>query len=102
MTRIAKYPYEEIFRYRQFRRADGSGWLNSSETLTGTPTVTVKEATSGVDRTQEMISDVAVYDTTQVIYFLKGGTANTLYIITIQVVSSNGQRFEDHLELKVL
>lgn len=102
MTLITKYPYEEHFRYHQFRRADGSGWLGSIETLTGTPAVTVKEVSSGVDRTPEMISNVAVYDTTQVIYFLKGGTANTLYIITIQVVSSEGQKFEDHLELKVL
>jgi hypothetical protein len=102
MIRISKRAYEEIFRYHQFCRSDGAGWLNASGTLTGTPTVTVEEAGSGTDRTSEMISNVAVYDSTQVVYLLKAGATNTIYIITIRVVSSNGQKFEDRIELKVL
>lgn len=100
MTVIDKYPNESIFRYHQFRRPDGRGWLNESETLAGTPTVTSTDQSTG-EAQPSMISNVAIYNQTQVLYRLTGGTAGKTYMITITVTSSNGQIFEDRLLLTV-
>lgn len=102
MTRITKYSAEEFFRYHEFRRSDGQGWLNESETLTGTPTVTVTEKVAGTDVSSGMVSAVAVYDNTKVRYILKGGTTRVSYYVTVTAQTSNGQTFEDRLELQVL
>lgn len=94
-----KYASEEIFLYRQFRRADGKGWLNSSETLSSV-TVTCADA-NGVDKTTEMISDDAVYSDTYAIFKLKAGDAGEVYTVTIKATSSNGQKFEFRMEVTV-
>lgn len=101
MIRIEKRPYEEFFRFHEFRRADGRGWLNSSETLSSCG-VTITEKATGADVSAAMVANVAVYSSTQVRYQLLGGSPNALYTVAIQVVTTNEQRFEDKIELKVV
>lgn len=100
MTRIEKRPAESFFRYHEFRRADGQGWLANEETLTGTPGVSIISADNGAAR-PEMVSQVAVYNQTSVRYRLAGGTPGS-YFVTIAVETSGGQVFEDRLMLVVL
>ncbi len=103
VTRIEKRAWENYFRYQQFRRTDGRGWLNSLETLASVNSVTCREKETGTDVTSTMISDEAVYsgDNTSVIYRLKGGTPGIVYVINFKVITSNGQNFEDELEVLV-
>jgi hypothetical protein len=103
VQRIDKRPWEEIFRYHQFRRTVGSGWLNSSETIASIHSITCREKETGTDTTSDMISNEAVYsgDNTSVIYMLKGGTPGIVYVINFKIISSNGQKFEDELEVLV-
>lgn len=95
---ISKTSYEEIFRYHEFYRSDGKGWLTASETII-TAAVTAKEKDTGADVSAAMISDVAPYGSplTKVKYKLKAGTADKVYIITIQITTSNNQKFEDNI-----
>jgi hypothetical protein len=97
---ITKAAYEETFRTVQFRRPDGQGPLNESETLVSA-SVSCAAAKTGEDATAAMLSDVATYDETQVRYLLKGGTAGTEYLLSVRVATSNGQKFEERLALKV-
>jgi hypothetical protein len=98
---ILKKSYEEFFRYHEFKRDDGNGWLGDSETILAA-TVTAKERDTGMDVSASMISDVAPYNNTQVEYKLKAGTAGKIYVLTIQVATSTGQKFEDSLEAGVV
>lgn len=101
MTRIEKSVYEEPFRYHQFKRADGRGWLNELETVS-TCTVTITEKATGDDVSSTMVANVAAYASTCVRYQLLGGVAGRVYTIDIRCVTSNTQKFEDKIELKVI
>lgn len=98
---ITKTPWEEHFRACQFLRPDGGGPLTDGETLTAA-TVTATLQPAGTDATAALISDVAVYQGTQVRYKLKGGTAGKDYQLTVRAETSNGQKFEERLPLKVI
>jgi hypothetical protein len=95
-----KYAAEQIMLYRQFRRADGRGWLNSTEILSSV-TVTCADA-DGVDTTAAMISDDDVYSSTYAVFLLKAGTAGETYTVTITAITSNGQTFVHKIEVTVL
>lgn len=97
---IIKTTYESFFMYHEFRRSDGQGWLNESETIKAgtTPVVKIYEEESGADVTQDMVSDIGIYNSTKVKFLLKGGTAKKFYQIHIQIESSNNQKFEDNSE----
>lgn len=97
---ITKRPWEETFRTVQFLRPDGGGPLSTEETLTAA-TVSATQHTTGADSTADLIADVAVYDNTQVRYRLKGGTAGTDYLLIVRVDTSNGQKFEERLTVRV-
>lgn len=97
---ITKRAYEEFFRYHDFQRSDGNGWLNTDETLTS-GTVTAADKLTAADVSATMISSVSVYASTKMKYMLKAGTSGRTYVITIRVVTSNGQKFEDQVEVKV-
>jgi hypothetical protein len=101
-TKITKYAYEEFYRYHDFARSDGRGKITTGETVS-TCTVTVTDD-AGADVSASMVSDVSAYGSpqTQVKYLLKGGTAGETYTITIRGVTSNSQKFEDHLTLEIL
>jgi len=92
MKTIPKAEWEEIFHYFQFRRADGKGWLNDSETLS-TAEVLVYDA-SGSDVSSALVSEVAVYSDTYVICKFKGGTAGQIYNVLARVTTSNGQKLQ--------
>lgn len=88
---IIKTIYEEYFRYHNF-----ASWLTTGE-IVQTATVTVTEK-DGTDVSSSMVSDVGPYDSTKVKYKIKGGAADKIYIISIKIVSSNGQKLEDKIE----
>jgi hypothetical protein len=48
-----------------------------------------------------MISSAAVFSESKVQYLLKGGTEGQTYVISIRVTSSDGQKFEDILEVTI-
>jgi hypothetical protein len=92
---ITKTAYEEHFRTHQFRRPDGKGWLNEAETVASC-TVTVTGSDSAL-----VVSSVAPYNNTMVSYQLSGGTSGVIYRLSIKVITSNGQRFEDFVEVAI-
>ena len=100
MTRWVKKAQEEIYRYHEFRRSDGKGWLAYNETITGA-TVTAVVKSTGDDVSAQMISNIAPYGQTKARYKLKGGDAGTLYLLTITVTTSYGQVLIDEIEVKV-
>jgi hypothetical protein len=98
--KILKTDWEEIFRYHEFKRNDGNGWLKDGETIT-TPSVLCIDA-SGDDQSGSMVSDVAVHvDGTQIIYKLKAGTADEKYKVKIRATTSDNQKLEAVLDLTV-
>ena len=98
---ISKKAYEEIWMTHQFRRADGKGWVGSSEILSGTPTVDVLDSTGAT--VAEMSSDVSVVSDTKVKYKLKAGAAGETYTIRIRTgETSDGNKFEDNISLAVM
>lgn len=96
---ITKYPWEETFRTVQFLRPEG-GPLNAEEVLTAA-TVSATHLATGADATADLIADVAVYDSTQVRYRLKGGSADNNYQLIVRAETSNGQKLEERLTVRV-
>jgi hypothetical protein len=92
---FTKTEYEEFHRYHDF-----ANWLQAGETLAST-TVKCYVKSSGVDASTAMITNVDV-GTTKALYRIKAGTADTMYIIKIKVVTTTGQKFEDWVECKVI
>lgn len=95
MTLVPKTPYEEFWRTHSF-----ASWLAEGETIASC-TVTVTATRTG-EAVPSMVSDVAPYGApaTQVLYFLKGGTQGK-YGLSVKIVTSNSQKFEDRLEIQV-
>lgn len=95
-----KFDYEEVFRYFQFKRTDDQDGLADDETIIS-QTVTCQDLVTGVDCSSDMISNVSSLLGTQVIYKLKAGIAGNLYKIIIKVVTSNTQKLEGSVIIKV-
>ena len=100
MQSITKPTHNEEFRTCQFRRPDGQGQLNESETVTAASVVCTERST-GQDVTSEMISSVAPYASTQVRYKLTGGTAGRTYLLRVRCETSNSQKLEETFELRI-
>jgi len=98
-TFITKRVAEQIYRYHQFRRTDGVGWLGTTETITA-ETISILDSTS-VNKANTMVDNDAIYADTQVRYRVKGGEAGKDYTIIITVDTDIGNKFEDTLTLKV-
>jgi len=98
---IDKPAYNEEYRTCEFRRPDGTGPLNSTETIASVVSVTCVERDAGTDRTATMIANAAIYNNTQVKYQIKGGTAGVTYTRIIRIISSNNQKIEDRMNVKV-
>lgn len=84
-----KAAYEEFYRYFDFKNL-----LTDGETIS-TATITVKDAIAGTDVTSSMVSNVAPYSGTMVIYKIKGGTAGHSYAVTIRITTTNNQKFSN-------
>lgn len=99
---FTKTAYEEIFRYREFRRPDGRGWLDENETISAAA-VKCYELPALTDSSTTMISDVAAYGNpaTKVKYKIKAGTAGKRYRVNFRITTSSGQKFEDNLECEI-
>ena len=97
---ITKRAVEEIFRYHEFKRDDGQGWLAAGEII-NTPTVVCTNKRTGTpDAT--MISDVSVLSDTKIKYKLKGGTVGQQYILTFKAITNTPQTFEDTQEVRIV
>ena len=101
---IDKRSTESFYRYHEFRRTDGQGWLASGEYIS-TATVTAYEKNRPIAVTSTMVSGTEVIDgnstKTKVKFLLKAGTSGKTYVIKINVVTSADQIFEDWYEVKV-
>ena len=98
---FTKKIYEEYFRLYNFAPILADAILADGETLaTGAVTVIKKQTDS--DESGSMVSDVSVYDDTKVKYKIKAGEVGKTYIIEIKCVTTNGQKFEDWLEMRVV
>ena len=99
VTFIEKRVAEQIYRYHQFRRTDGVGWLGTTETIVSEDVVILDA--SNVDLSSTMVDNDAIYNDTQVRYRIKGGESGKNYSVVITVDTSAGNKFEDVLTLKV-
>ena len=98
-NKFEKREWEEIYRYHEFKRSDGNGWLITGETIVS-PTITVTEKNSTI-AIAGMIDNIEI-DGTQISYLVKGGTKNKDYILYIQITTSLGQKLEDVVEMSVV
>ena len=94
MPSIRKFNYEEFFRYHDF-----TPWLGDKNI--NLATVSVKEQGSEEEE-NDMVSDVAPFENKKVVYKIKGGISGKTYICMIRIVTSDGQKFEDRIDLKIL
>lgn len=62
----------------------------------------VVTAVDGTDTSADMISDVAPYQSTGIVYKLKGGISGRVYTRHFRVVTSSGNRLEDSAKIKVV
>lgn len=96
---IEKRASEAFYRYHQFKRTDGNGWLGVSETISSCSVIVLDS--SNINMSSSMVDSVATYDSTQVIYKLKGGIVGKVYTVIINIVTSDANVFEDSFTLKV-
>jgi hypothetical protein len=101
INRITKPAWNEEYRAFEFKRPDGKGQLNVTETLIGAAVICTEEAT-GTDTSSTMITEAAVYNNTAVKYKLKGGTKGIVYRLEFQVTTSNSQKLSDTLVVEVI
>ena len=97
---IEKRASEAFYRYHQFKRTDGNGWLGTLETVSSCSVMVLDSSNANVS--SSMVDNVAPYSNTQVIYRLKGGTAGKSYTVIINIVTSDANVFEDSFTLKVV
>lgn len=102
MITIEKPAWNEEYRTCEFRRPDGKGPLNDTETVTSVSAALVVDRSTGTDCSAAMIAEATPYNSTQVKYKLKGGTAGETYFRTIRIVTSNGQKLEDKALVKII
>lgn len=95
---IPKFVWEEFHRAIQFRRADGRGPLAAEETLTSATAVVIDSAG---EEHPAMISNVSVYNSTQVRYRIAAGMPGGRYQIRFQVITNTGQKFEERIPVMV-
>jgi len=100
MLEIEKPDYNDEFRTVQFRRPDGKGQLNAEEVITACD-ILCAERSSGTP-VADMVSEVAVYDQTQVRYRLKGGSPDKVYLLTVRITTSNGQKLAEKILVRVV
>lgn len=100
MHSIEKTASEELWRYHNFRRnIAAEGWLPTTATLSSVDIIV--EDSTGATCTAAMIESAKVFSDSKVQYLLKGGVYPQAYTVAIQVLSSDGQRFEDFLEVTI-
>lgn len=99
---FTKFDWEERYRYYQFKRPDGQDGLAVGEVLLSADSVTCFEITSPfLDRSSTMISNVAIYSSTQVTYLLKGGETGKNYIVTVKATTTLGQKLEGTINIGI-
>jgi hypothetical protein len=99
--KITKTDWEKIFRYHEFTRVDGNGWLRDGETIS-TPSVLCIQVSDNSDQSSAMVDNVSVHaNGTQIIYRLKAGTVDGKYKVKIRAITSDNQELEDVLDLTV-
>lgn len=84
----------------EFRTYDFSPQLTTGETL-ASATVQILRDDTGADDSATMVSDVAVYNDTEVRYKLFGGVSGKTYRRVFRVTTSNNQQLEESAALQV-
>ena len=100
MIEIEKPAFNDEWRTMEFRRPDGLGQLSSTETVQSAAVI-CRERTTGSQPIVSMVSEVAPYNQTSVLYNLKGGTPGKSYFLEFQVITSNNQKLSETVLLKV-
>lgn len=99
---FTKFDWEERYRYYQFKRPDGQDGLATGEVLASVDSVTCFEITSPyLDCSATMISNVAIYSSTQVTYLLKAGETGKNYLITVKATTTLGQKLEGTVNIGI-
>lgn len=93
---ITKTPYEEFFRYYDF-----TAILNSQEQI-ATADVSVVSIDDEDEDCSEMIDSVSPYNNKFVKYQLMGGEKHKNYLISVKIVTSNGQKFENQAPIELV
>lgn len=101
MVVFKKFAYEERYRAYEFKRDDGNDGLAEGETIVS-HTVACAEKETGTDCTSAMISNTSVVDGTQVSYLLKGGTAGTIYVVSVTAITTLGQKLKAQTEISIM
>ena len=96
--RLWKRPWEEVTFYHQFRR-DASGWIKDGDTIASIESVEVYDTAGSLQ--SGMITNQAVSQSTKVAWKVKGGSAGSTYEVKIRIVTTAGEKFEDHALLEV-
>ena len=84
----------------EWRVFDFSRQLAVDETVIAAEVVVL--CVDGTDASASMISDVLPYQSTGIIYKLKGGVPGHIYTRHFRVVTSSGNKLEDSAKLKVV
>lgn len=97
---ITKKPYEEYFRYYDFKRKRERGCLDDDEKIETTEVI-VCDLNNEDDDYPEMVGDVTIETDTVVSYLLKGGEKGRKYKIIIRIVTSAEQKFENNKPIRL-
>lgn len=90
---IKKTMYEEFYRYHDF-----SLWLEEEEGISFADVKAYHED----NEQQDMLSDIGIYNQKLVRFRIKGGQAGKQYRVSIKIITTNGQKFEDILSMLVV
>lgn len=96
---IWKYASEEVWFYHQFKRIPTPGWLSEGEVISSVTSIEIFDEANHA--CPSMLLDSNVNEQTRVAYKLGGGTAGETYTIHIKILTSQAQKFEDHVSLEV-
>lgn len=96
MLTFSKTAYEQINRFHDFGTIP-TGWLGPGETVASAAIVVTDSAGN---THPEMLANVS-QSGTEALYTIQGGTPGSTYKISIQIVTSSGQQFEDDITLGV-
>lgn len=100
MQVIEKTAWEEYRMTHNFKRKPGLGWLRAGETISSIGSVTVLDE-NDVSVTSLMLGATEISGT-KVTYVIKGGTVGKSYFVFLKILTSEGNKFEDVIQVDVV
>lgn len=95
-----KRPWEEVIFYHQFKRVPTPGWLKTGDTIGSIYSVKVYDD-DGIEKVGAILNS-SILDDTKVGYLVGPILDVGLYETRIRIISSSGEKFEDHAALEVI